>query len=70
MKISMFERAKLNPAGFPQILEQYQRNLQMKMEETPYFLVSLKGRKPKETLDVLELLTAIMKEFGKLAAEE
>ena len=70
VKISMFERAKLNPAGFPQILEQYQRNLQMKMEETPYFLVSLKGRKPKETLDVLELLTAIMKEFGKLAAEE
>lgn len=66
----MFERAKLNPAGFPEILEKYKRNLQMKMEETPYFLVSLKGKKPKEMLDVLELLTSVMKDFGKLVTEE
>lgn len=69
VKISMFERAKINPAGFPPILEKYKNNLKMKLEETPYFLVSLKGRRPKETLDVLELLGSILKDFQSVAEE-
>ena len=69
VKILLFERAKLNPAGFPEILNKYKDNLKMKLEETPYFLLSLKGRRPKETLDVLELLGKVLKEFEGILAE-
>ena len=69
VKISMFERAKVNPAGFPAILDKYKNNLKMKLEETPYFLVSLKGRRPKEILDVLELLGKILQDFQTVIEE-
>jgi len=39
------------------------------LEEPPYFQVSLKGRKPKETLDVLVLLKSILTDFLPLAEE-
>lgn len=70
VKITMFERAKINPAGFPAVLEKYKNNLKMKLDDTPYFMVSLKGRRPKETLDVLELLSDILKDFKALVPEE
>lgn len=70
VKITMFERAKLNPAGFPAVLAKYKNNLKMKLEDVPYFMVSLKGRKPREVLDVLELLGGILKEFGHLVSED
>lgn len=70
VKITMFERAKLNPAGFPAVLAIYKNNLKMKLEDVPYFMVSLKGRKPREVLDVLELLGGILKEFGHLVSED
>ena len=69
VKISMFERAKVNPAGFPPILEKFKNNLTMRLEETPYFMLSLKGRKPKETLDVLDTLEAVLKEFQSVIME-
>jgi len=69
VKITMFKRAKLDPAGFPGILEKYKNNLKMHLEEPPYFQVSLKGRKPKETLDVLVLLKSILTDFLPLAEE-
>ena len=69
VKIIMFKRAKLDPAGFPGILEKYKNNLKMHLEEPPYFQVSLKGRKPKETLDVLVFLKSILTDFLPLAEE-
>ena len=69
VKISMFERAKVNPAGFPPILEKFKDHLTMRLEETPYFMLSLKGRKPKETLDVLDMLEAVLKEFQSVIME-
>ena len=69
MKITMFKRAKLDPAGFPKILEKYRNNLKMHLEEPPYFQVSLKGRRPKETLDVLEVLNNILTDFQSLLEE-
>ena len=67
--ITMFKRAKLDPAGFPKILEKYRNNLKMHLEEPPYFQVSLKGRRPKETLDVLEVLNSILTDFQSLLEE-
>lgn len=69
VKLTMFRHAKLNPSGFPEILNKYKNNLKMHLEEPPYFQVSLKGRKPKETLDVLEILNHILTDFLSLAEE-
>ena len=69
VKITMFERAKVNPAGFPPILEKFKNNLTMRLEETPYFMLSLKGRRPKESLDVLEMLDRVLKEFQGVIME-
>src|SRR5699024_12399137 len=69
VKLTMFKRAKLDPAGFPKILEKYRNNLKMHLEEPPYFQVSLKGRRPNETLDVLVLLKSILTDFLPLAEE-
>ena len=41
----------------------------MHLEEPPYFQVSLKGRRPKETLDVLEVLNNILTDFQSLLEE-
>ena len=69
VKITMFERAKVNPAGFPPILEKFKNNLTMRLEETPYFMLSLKGRRSKESLDVLEMLDRVLKEFQGVIME-
>ena len=66
VKITMFERAKIDGAGFPQILDKYKNNLKMKLDEVPYFMVSLKGRRPKEVLDVLNILHDILMDFQEL----
>lgn len=66
VKITMFERAKIDAAGFPQILDKYKNNLKMKLDEVPYFMVSLKGRRPKEILDVLNILHDIFTDFQNL----
>ena len=66
VKITMFERAKIDGAGFPQILDKYKNNLKMKLDEVPYFMVSLKGRRPKEVLDVLNILHDILMDFQNL----
>ena len=69
VKISMFERAKVISRRFPGHSRQSKNNLKMKLEETPYFLVSLKGRRPKEILDVLELLGKIFQDFQTVIEE-
>ena len=67
--IIQLSNSRVNPAGFPAILDKYKNNLKMKLEETPYFLVSLKGRRPKEILDVLELLGKILQDFQTVIEE-
>ena len=63
VKIAMFERAKLDASGFPAVLEKYKNNMTMRMEGQPYFLVSLKGRRPKEILDAMDIVSGILHEF-------
>ena len=70
VKISMFERAKLDASGFPAVLEKYKNNLTMRMEGQPYFLVSLKGRRPKEILDAMDIVSGILHEFEGILQEK
>lgn len=62
LKITLYEKARLNPAGIPGLLQKYRRGLQFKAEQEPKFLFTPVG-KP------LEALTDFLKELEKLAEE-
>ena len=70
VKLSMFERARLDGSRFPDILEKFKPRLTMRMDSQPYFLVSLKGRKVKEVLDPIPILTDIFHEFEGILEEK
>lgn len=62
LKITLYEKARLDPAGIPALLQKYRRGLQFKAEQEPKFLFTPVG-KP------LEALTDFLKELEKLAEE-
>lgn len=62
LKITLYEKARLNPAGIPALLQKYRRGLQFKAEQEPKFIFTPVG-KP------LEALTGFLKELEKLAEE-
>ncbi|MDC7291607.1 transcription-repair coupling factor [Blautia schinkii] len=43
VRITLYEKAKLNPAGIPELLKKYRRNLQFKAEQEPKFLLIPEG---------------------------
>lgn len=60
MRITLYEKARLDPAGIPEILAKYRRGLQFKAEQEPKFLLTPVG-------NMLEALTEFLKELEKLA---
>ena len=60
MRITLYEKAQLDPAGIPAILEKYRRGLQFKADQEPKFLLTPVG-------NTLEALTDFLKELEKLA---
>ena len=60
MRITLYEKARLDPAGIPEILAKYRRGLQFKAEQEPKFLLMPVG-------NMLEALTEFLKELEKLA---
>ena len=59
MRITLYEKARLDPAGIPEILAKYRRGLQFKAEQEPKFLLTPVG-------NMLEALTEFLKELEKL----
>ena len=62
MKITLYERAKLNPAGFPELMQKYRRGLQFKNEQEPKFILTPVG-------NILTALTDFLNELEKLVEE-
>ena len=60
MRITLYEKAQLDPAGIPAILAKYRRGLQFKADQGPKFLLTPVG-------NTLEALTDFLKELEKLA---
>ena len=60
MRITLYEKAQLDPAGIPAILAKYRRGLQFKADQEPKFLLTPVG-------NTLEALTDFLKELEKLA---
>lgn len=66
-KITMYERAKVNPQKIPELLERYKGNLTFKVESNPYFLYHKKGRNAKEKDEqVLEFVKNLLNEIKGL----
>lgn len=44
MKITLYERAKLNPAGFPELMQKCRRGFSLKNEQEPKFILTPVGK--------------------------
>ena len=62
LKITLYERAKLNPAGFPELMQKYRRGFQFKNEQEPKFILTPVG-------NLLTALTDFLNELEKLVEE-
>ncbi|MDO4307701.1 MAG: transcription-repair coupling factor [Eubacteriales bacterium] len=62
MRITLYEKAGLNPAGIPELVQKYRRGLQFKMEQEPKFFFTPEG-------GVIEALTGFAEELAKLVEE-
>lgn len=67
LKITLYEKAKIDPARIPELISKYKSSLNFNMgQENPYFIFNLKNgnrAKNREVLDVIEDFIADMKEL-------
>lgn len=62
VRITLYEKAGLNPAGIPELVGRYRRGLQFKMEQEPKFFFTPEG-------SMLEALTGFAQELSALVEE-
>ena len=60
VRITLYERAKLNPAGIPLLMQKYGRSLQFKNDQEPKFILNLRD-------PLIQALTEFAGELEKLA---
>ena len=60
VRITLYERAKLNPAGIPLLIQKYGRSLQFKNDQEPKFILNLRD-------PLIQALTEFAGELEKLA---
>ena len=64
IKLTMFERARINPENIPMLVARYKSSLKFNMAENPYFTFDLKNgsvAKKRDVLDVVEELISQMR---------
>ena len=64
IKLTMFERARINPEKTPELITRYKSSLKFNMAENPYFTFDLKNgsvAKKRDVLDVVEELISQMR---------
>ena len=64
IKLTMFERARINPEKIPELITQYKSSIKFNMAENPYFTFDLKNgsvAKKRDVLDVVEELISQMR---------
>ena len=62
IKITLYEKAKINPVGIPALMDKYRRRLQFKTDKEPKFIFLPQGK-------VVEALTEFAEELQKLVEE-
>lgn len=63
IKITLYEKARLNPAGIPGLLQRYRRGLQFKAEQEPKFIFTPEGR-------LMDALTELLQGLLELVCDE
>ena len=62
VRITLYEKAKLNPEGIPVLMQKYRRGLQFKNEQEPKFILEPQG-------NLILALTDFAQELKELAEE-
>ena len=62
VKMTMYERAKVNPAGIPPLLTEYNRQLEFKVEANPYFLFQIDRKNLDSIRELLEKILLLVEE--------
>ena len=62
IRITIYEKAQLNPAGFPLLLQKHRRGLQFKMDQEPKFILTPEG-------NLMDALTEFAGELEELVEE-
>ena len=62
IKITLYEKAKINPVGIPALMDKYRRRLQFKTDKEPKFIFLPQGK-------VVEALTEFAEELQKLVED-
>ena len=62
MRITLYEKAKLNPAGMPVLLQKYRRGLQFKNEQEPKFILTPEGKVLDSLIEFLQELESMVEE--------
>lgn len=63
VKITLFERAHINPAGIPALMRKYRKNLVFRSEREPGFLLTPTG-------NLMDGLTEFVRELGNLVEDQ
>ncbi|MDO5135201.1 MAG: transcription-repair coupling factor [Eubacteriales bacterium] len=61
-RITLYEKARLNPAGIPALLGEYRRALQFKNEQEPKFFLKTSGKMVEALSDFAEKLLGLVEE--------
>ena len=71
IRFVMYEHAKVNPAGIPEILEPYENNLKFTVDENPYFTYREVGKSVKRSSpDPLTVVKNVLNDIKKLLEPE
>ena len=67
LRLTMYEKAKVEPARVPEILAKYPDELQFKVEANPYFLYRPRKRRAKESISMMEKAKELLENMQCLA---
>jgi hypothetical protein len=70
IRIKMFPRAKINPAGIPDIMKNKGSRMRFTNGDTPYFTYYFKNEEIKSTEDYMDSISAIVEEIKGLREGE
>ena len=62
VRITLYEKARLNPSGIPELMKKYRRGLTFKAEQEPKFILTPQGK-------LIEALSAFAEELLLLVEE-
>ena len=69
IRLTLYEKAKIDVAGIPVLLQEYGRRLQFKAEERPYFLFQLQGEGISEIQKLVERLDQLAQDYAETAKQ-